>query len=333
VFPAQGLKSEFSYLFKLSDFGDCHVLNEHDSLNGHRAIDSRTTRTYGERHLASLKSSTRSCYLTLAKGPPELHLSEDIRYNVGTKTDMWAAGCILVETAVWISFGEYGRRDFRKRRIEETSRLPNLKSTGRVDCFHDGEDVLEAVRDIPERIKLNGRRGDNISIGVVELALSNLLTDKGGRLGASELHARLSRVINENPRVGSADGGFRVPPELRSLQNVSTAYSPPQPFRSYNSLPEPEPLNPVSSVPDFVSSPVTSQLPPHPITLRSTLPVQPLATSSVENQSKSSPYPHVTIGDLMRWKSNGDSWASLWGWDAAKDQLKDRDFVSGIRVL
>lgn len=225
-------------------------------------------------------------------GAPEFHLADDVRYNASSTLDIWSIGCILVEAAIWISLGEDPRIAFRKRRIQETSRLPQHHARSRLDCFHDGENTLESVRDIPRRIPYNGRAEDDISRQVVKLALKELLVPKACRLEAYQLYARLAEIIHKSKvadlarnsyesMVASqtvAPGGIetgRPLPSTRRLQNTSHTPS------GREALQPQDPAIPSSTsnttIPDSAGSLASLQLYTSPATRNWIFLVSPLA--------------------------------------------------------
>ncbi|KAH7308564.1 kinase-like domain-containing protein [Stachybotrys elegans] len=173
VFPNSKSHSAYAYTLKIADFGACRtpLVPSITTIPGTRA-----SRTYT---------------------PPELHLNDTVRYSVDEGVDMWAMGCILIETAVWISFGEQGRQDFRDMRMKETAQLPDHKNDGRSDCFHDNERVLKCVEQVGEWIRTNGRQCDTITPLVVDLVLKHLLLEAGQRITSRILYNRLSVLIKD----------------------------------------------------------------------------------------------------------------------------------------
>ncbi|KAK2607656.1 hypothetical protein N8I77_006319 [Diaporthe amygdali] len=84
--------SENDLTFKISDFGNSHTRRSAPDDPGRLGYDNGSTRTY--------------C-------PPELHWNHEVDFTVGPLVDMWSLGCVLIEAAVWICFGQRGRIEFQ----------------------------------------------------------------------------------------------------------------------------------------------------------------------------------------------------------------------------
>jgi len=56
--------------------------------------------------------------------------------------DIWSFGCVCSEAAVWIVRGWNGLDQYRRRRAQETGRIPDFRDPS---AFHGGERVLPAV--------------------------------------------------------------------------------------------------------------------------------------------------------------------------------------------
>ncbi|KAI9150717.1 Mitogen-activated protein kinase kinase [Paramyrothecium foliicola] len=320
IFPSENIHDITSRLFKIADFG---------ATNGR--VDRRATRTY--------------C-------PPELHLNDEIRYTVQFGVDMWALGCILMEIAVWISFGERGRQDFRQQRMQETSYLPDHEDLGRADCFHDGSKVLDCVSKIPELIELHGRKGDNITLQMVHLILYHLLVEEDGRCQPKDLYVKMKNVIRGtqsplsmpgfNLRNSSATSHEVASPRSFVGSPTSISMSPIAEPSSSASLPYTPRIDSsgksttvpteasgliVQSATDArnqfpnIAAPNPTSRPPH-----TSQPLQHVQAKTVMTRA----FPHLPISDLEEWikvEKRTPGAQSLSGWEAAKNQLKDRDFA------
>ncbi|KAK8026406.1 serine/threonine protein kinase [Apiospora marii] len=175
VFRTNSL-SQASFQFKISDLGSSTV-------------------QYGSQAERQLGPDTGA---GKTYAPPELHLGDTIEYNVGTDVDIWALGCIILEAAIWLVFGEPGRQRFREKRINEISRLPDDQHvSGCNDAFHDGLKVLACIQDdVYDNLWSGGRRCDEITPNIVEYVLTNCLTAQEERPMARNVRAHLLRMIN-----------------------------------------------------------------------------------------------------------------------------------------
>ncbi|KAK6866318.1 hypothetical protein PG995_002846 [Apiospora arundinis] len=165
---------------------------------------------------------------TKTYGPPELHLSHPISFQVGTHVDVWAIGCIILEAAVWLSFGESARLSFRGERMIETSTLSNEhRAMGGDDTFHDGEKPLNCVQGVHKRILTNGRRCDELTHQIVEYVLNHCLVE-GVPLSAFRNpppnHFRVLTYINELDTSTTDDGCVQTAEPHYDFQPIRTTY-------------------------------------------------------------------------------------------------------------
>ncbi|KAK8019108.1 hypothetical protein PG990_004246 [Apiospora arundinis] len=224
-------------------------------------------------------------------GPPELHLSHRISFTVGTYVDIWALACILLEAAVWVSFGEVARQSFREDRIRETRELSDEhQAIGNGDAFHDGEKTLKCVQAIHKRIFDEGRRSDDITHQIVWYILKECLVEQELRPSAMQIRGKLREMLLQrhstdphglpsSPSSGQQRQSWQqTPPAVnnggdymhghgmeqtgRTLSRHARRTAPPLHDPGENQVPSPSsPLNePVFSDPPMQTSP--PQLPP-----------------------------------------------------------------------
>lgn len=109
---------------------------------------------------------------------------------------MWSLGCVLIEAAVWVSFGRRGRAEFQQRRRHENNEVaPDQRKFGRSDCFHNGRSRLKTVEDVFGLVQRDGRRSDELTPKVVRLVLDHLLVDEDSRFEARILSTELDKII------------------------------------------------------------------------------------------------------------------------------------------
>lgn len=110
--------------------------------------------------------------------------------------DMWCIGSVLIEAAVWVAFGERGRVAFQDRRRQENAvKNQTQRALGRGDCFHDGSDTLDTVRDVLDLIKRHGRKSDGLTPEIVSIVLDFVLIDIKDRYNARLLYSSLDKLI------------------------------------------------------------------------------------------------------------------------------------------
>ncbi|CAI6087926.1 unnamed protein product [Clonostachys chloroleuca] len=303
VFSREYVDSKLVYDFKIGDFGASYLIPTNVTLE---AINRGTTRTYA---------------------PPEIYLGDSVKYYVGPTLDMWSIGCIIIEAAVWVTFGERGRQDFRNKRIEEISKLPELKNLGYGDCFHNGSVALNCVTEYVNLMKLHGRPSDKLTPEIVNLATENLLVEEDSRINSLNLHSRLRVILNDKRSSEKLDPTHSL--EAYQVKSPSTVRSEMpqqiltgQPLRS-----DPGEMSPFEMSGNENMSRVRNTLSaPGP---DSTQPVGP--GKLTESNSSSADETEVYIDQLSSWrKSKKSQWHNyeLPGWKLAQGQLKGRDFVS-----
>ncbi|KAM0810133.1 putative Protein kinase domain-containing protein [Seiridium cardinale] len=114
MFKSKKKDNKYAYRIKIGDFGASYAQS---TLQGPDGPDRGGSREYS---------------------PPGLLFSDTVDYKASAAVDIWAFGCIIVETVVWIALGQDGRQAFRTARKKETQSLANHEQLGRSDCFHDG---------------------------------------------------------------------------------------------------------------------------------------------------------------------------------------------------
>ena len=136
---------------------------------------------------------------------------------------MWSFGCVLIEAAVWVSFGRRGRIEFQQRRRDENNEVsPEQRDLGRSDCFHDGKTRLKTVGEVLDLIQRDGRRSDELTPRIVKLVLDHLLVEEGSRYNARLLSTELGKMI----RIATDS------PDNRLSRHISDASSPTYSHRS-----------------------------------------------------------------------------------------------------
>lgn len=109
---------------------------------------------------------------------------------------MWSFGCVLIEAAVWVCFGQRGRIEFQQRRRDENNQVdPDQRKLGRSDCFHDGKAMLTTVGEVLDLVQRDGRRSDELTPKIVKLALDHLLVEKDSRYNARILSTELGKLV------------------------------------------------------------------------------------------------------------------------------------------
>uniref|UniRef100_A0A0B7KEL8 Protein kinase domain-containing protein n=1 Tax=Bionectria ochroleuca TaxID=29856 RepID=A0A0B7KEL8_BIOOC len=299
VFSKEYIDSKLVYDFKIGDFGASYLIPTNVTLE---AINRGTTRTYA---------------------PPEIYLGDSVKYIVGPTLDMWSIGCIIIEAAVWLTFNERGRQDFRNKRIEEISKLPDLRNLGYGDCFHDGSVALKCVTEYVNLMKLHGRPSDKITPEIVNLATENLLVEEDSRINSLNLHSRLRAILNDKRSSEKLDPTHSLEAYQTKSPSIVGSGMPQQILTGQPLRSEPGEMAPFEMSGDEKISKVSTPGP------SSTQPVGP--GKLIESNPSSADEAEVYIDQLSSWiKSKKTQWHNdeLPGWKLAQGQLKGRDFVS-----
>ena len=153
--------------------------------------------------------------LTGKAGAPECYRWNDITerspLQVGQNVDIWSAGCVFSEAAIWVVRGWEGLLEYRRRRRLATERIPNFKNGG---CFHDGAEVLEVVKDMHDNLAEDIRPSDHVTTPTLTRLVKDMLTEPQIRRSASSLYCISGRIISE------AEEKLQRPASRRaSLQN------------------------------------------------------------------------------------------------------------------
>ncbi|KAK4188137.1 hypothetical protein QBC35DRAFT_550433 [Podospora australis] len=120
------------------------------------------------------------------------------------KFDTWSFGCVLSSIATWVVLGSsaYYQYDrvrklaiddlIESRKFDKTFRAPRAE-----DAFHDGRDVLGAVKSWHKYLLNAMRRSDTITGAVLGLAESKMLvSEPRERLPSAELVVELQRIMD-----------------------------------------------------------------------------------------------------------------------------------------
>ncbi len=135
--------------------------------------------------------------VTSSTGAPECYRSDNAigknRLRVEQSVDIWSAGCVFSEAAVWVVYGWDGLKEYRRRRQEETDMIPGFRDG---DCFHDGEKALSTVCNLHRAILQDINASDHVS-GAVLSMVSDMLVRDESRPNAKFLYDKGVRIVSE----------------------------------------------------------------------------------------------------------------------------------------
>jgi len=146
--------------------------------------------------------------------------------------DIWSLGCVYSEAVIWSVWGLQGLEEFQNNRKAATDKLPKLRETVYQICFHDGEKVLQAVRNMHIRIRLEHRRHDYVATEVTPI-IEKMLVSAESRPDANDVYewtkqaletaTECAKLDSSGPPESSYPAIFRkqppqLPPEVLAAQ-------------------------------------------------------------------------------------------------------------------
>lgn len=140
--------------------------------------------------------------LTHTYGAPEC---DPGRMRRPTKTrhtqeiDTWSLGYVLSSIATWVVLGSFAYdqyHDIRKLAIDDLSRNSTFNPPKASDCFHDGRNVLGAVKSWHKYLLNSMRKSDTITGDVLRFVENNmLLSDPKDRLPSTAVVRGLRDIV------------------------------------------------------------------------------------------------------------------------------------------
>ena len=109
--------------------------------------------------------------------------------------DIWSAGCVLSEAAVWVLYGKEYLDQYRQKRKEETTTIIGFDD---IECFHDGTDVLETVTEIHEYMldDSNVSNSDYVTKEVLRM-VKDMLERANVRPGAQLFCVKSKKILDK----------------------------------------------------------------------------------------------------------------------------------------
>ena len=120
-------------------------------------------------------------------GAPEIYRvnADELRRSLpfSCSADIWSLGCILSEAGVWVINGFSSSDGLEGYRARRRSAHPQDFSAS--DCFHDGQKVLEAVKDEHSKVLGEKRQSDIVTQSVINMVENMLARIASSRWSAS----------------------------------------------------------------------------------------------------------------------------------------------------
>ena len=135
---------------------------------------------------------------------------------VKQSVDIWSAGCVLSEAAIWVVRGKDGLKEYRRRRRLETKEASNFEES---ECFHNGVETLDVVREMHRDLYDEVRRTDYITRAACSMVTDMLVVESDDRPTATHLYKKSKRIIHE------------ATDELKRSSNRTSMHSPTSPLQ------------------------------------------------------------------------------------------------------
>ena len=130
-----------------------------------------------------------SFLMNVSVGAPECYRTGDdmqrCALHVKQNVDIWSAGCVLSEAAIWVVWGLDGLKEYRRQRRLETKEVPNFEEG---ECFHNGVGTLAIVHKMHRDLYEEVSRPDHITRVACSMVAAYMLVESESRLNASQLH-------------------------------------------------------------------------------------------------------------------------------------------------
>ncbi|KAF1979436.1 hypothetical protein BU23DRAFT_154737 [Bimuria novae-zelandiae CBS 107.79] len=141
---------------------------------------------------------------TATYAAPERYARQsNARIPVSQSVDLWSVGCIFSMAATWVVLGYPGVSQFdhlRQRAISDIiQRSPSESNEPKImegDFFHDGLDVLHAVKDWHTYLRAAVRQTDHVTRKMLDFTEKYLLI-KNRTMSAKELYLQLQKLLDE----------------------------------------------------------------------------------------------------------------------------------------
>lgn len=223
------MPSPYEWQFKLADLGISHFKKVSSSRENSTASDTYGTRTYG---IFSHNLKTVLC-ADNNPGAPECFrpdiFSGQTKLKVNQNIDIWSLGCIYSEAVRWLPLSQKytGILEYAEERKAEINKIPAFDG---VDCFHNGQKVLDAVHESNDRALEGILRKDFITEKVIGMIVDDMLVDSEARSHAHWLWSKHLRILEMARKNLKKAGVPSLPPFVNQVPNGHLPLRPtPQP--------------------------------------------------------------------------------------------------------
>lgn len=138
----------------------------------------------------------------LLTGAPEWERSRKSGASVSQSIDIWSLGCVFSMAATWVAFGHKGLLVYQKLRgnaIKTAIRCRGEKGGElryEADSFHDGSDVLGAIKDWHMAVLMYLRATDTMTSEILDLVTDGMLrSGPADRLNITSICDKLHSIL------------------------------------------------------------------------------------------------------------------------------------------
>ena len=148
-------------------------------------------------------------------------------FPVSQTIDTWSLGCVFSIAATWIVAGLQGVAMFTKIRSDAVKELHHESDEAHMDHgdqFHNGEQVLDAVKDWHKFLRDRVRKTDHITSNLLDIVDDYMLvTDPGSRDKAGPLCDKLDLLLQNARKAGpQVDGPDTIMGSFRTAEGQGT---------------------------------------------------------------------------------------------------------------
>ena len=167
-------------------------------------------------------------------GAPETYRAdvaiEECQLQVKQDVDIWSMGCVYSEVTTWVGHGWNKVLEYRRRRRTEFK-----EKVGKAgDCFHDGVNMLDTVKQIHYETLTNHRVNDYVMSSVLKDLIGRMMLVNQNRLLAKSVYEESKRIIRSaKTRLGQTTYNIiqhdvgRYPPDVRPPEPMVPPNLPP----------------------------------------------------------------------------------------------------------
>ncbi|KAG5768528.1 hypothetical protein H9Q72_003994 [Fusarium xylarioides] len=206
VFREEGT-STYDVSFKLADFGLAEIVRTNGGKGVKVPIDNEGNRMYSAPESYSNNERMR-----------------ELRPHLNPVADLWSLGAVYSDFLAWSIGGSERQEAYRIERKDAIEKLTYIAEAGFDACFHDGRQILLAVKNFHAKILKDIVDGDFISRCMSEFILEFMMVEAPRRLMAMQAKGQAKHMID------TAKSGLTVrrpitPEPIPPVSNRVSTYS------------------------------------------------------------------------------------------------------------